>query len=67
MRKKVNSTREGKKPGERESEVFSKGRKWKEEMMKVFRAKVQSVKEFIDNGMRALKVTVARFNQSNFH
>lgn len=32
--------------------------------VKVFRAKVWSVKEFIDNGMRVPKGTVARFNQS---
>lgn len=36
--------------------------------MKALRAKVQSVKEFIDNGMRVPKVIVARFNQPiNFH
>lgn len=33
--------------------------------MKVFRAKIQSVKEFIDSGMRVLKVTVAKFNSSH--
>lgn len=35
--------------------------------MKALRAKVPSVKEFIDNGMSVPKVRVARFNQSYFH